>query len=112
MSERAELRSSARESMLEIERLWAHDRVRLAMSPTNTVEEGTTGPCRYCGEPWRRWMGSKIDGHALCLVSPEIRDDIVAIIARSAMLRVEDVAAQLGLTTAVMRAWWRTARRR
>ncbi len=104
---------TATNAMVEIDRLWEQGRAsrQLGRAP-NTVEEGTRGPCRYCGKPWNRWRGSKLDGHALCLVSPEIRDEIVRIVSGSVHIAINDVADRLGISRSVFRAWWRVARPR
>jgi len=27
--------------------------------------------CRYCGRHWRQWAGSKLDGHAACILTED-----------------------------------------
>lgn len=29
--------------------------------------------CRYCGRHWRQWTGSKLDGHAACIVTEDFK---------------------------------------
>lgn len=60
------------------------------------------GVCRYCGRAWRPWPGSKLDGHARCLVSAETLSAVASCPAPHSA-----IAATLGVSVAVARAWGR-----
>jgi hypothetical protein len=60
--------------------------------------------CRYCNRFWRRWPGSKLDGHAACIV-PEYFKRRVGEILRSPTETYASVAAKLGTTAGIVRSW-------
>lgn len=69
--------------------------------------------CGYgCGKPWRRWNGSKLKGHALCAASPDLQDDVLALVERFPRATIARVAADLGVSSAVVRAWISAALKR
>jgi hypothetical protein len=61
--------------------------------------------CRYCGERWILWAGSKLDGHAKCLVPDSFKTSVRDAMAKQPALTFHAVAAALGVTDAVVRAW-------
>lgn len=67
--------------------------------------------CRYCGKYRGSWQGSKLDGHALCLVSPEFRHAL-AVAMRDPRLTYDLVAQTLGVPKTTVRAWYREAVKR
>lgn len=64
------------------------------------------GSCRYCARRWVRWPGSRLDGHAACYVPLGFMRDLVAYVSARPLVTFEDVAIALGVTLAVVRAWW------
>ena len=60
--------------------------------------------CRYCGRHWRQWVGSKLDGHAACIVTSDFKQRLVVIL-RSPEVTYKDVAEAIGVTPAVVRSW-------
>lgn len=63
--------------------------------------------CRYCGKYHLPWVGSAFDEHVRCAVSPEFKKLLVAALNQSPEISFKHVAAALGVTYAVARAWWR-----
>ena len=60
--------------------------------------------CRYCGEHWKRWAGSKLDGHAACMVTEDFKARLAEIL-RSPAVSYRAIADAIGVTTSVIRAW-------
>jgi hypothetical protein len=60
--------------------------------------------CRYCGLYWRRWPGSKLDGHAACIVTEDFKRRVGEIL-RSPTVTYAEVAAAIGTTPGVVRSW-------
>jgi hypothetical protein len=60
--------------------------------------------CRYCGKHWRRWTGSKLDGHAACIVTDDFKQKLSEIL-RSPTVSYQEVADAIGVTPSVVRAW-------
>jgi hypothetical protein len=62
--------------------------------------------CRYCGKHWRRWAGSKLDGHAACIVTGDFKHRLV-ILLRSPTVTYQAIAVAdaIGVTPAVVRSW-------
>lgn len=71
--------------------------------------------CRYCGKHWRKWAGSKLDGHAKCVVDEDFKARLRELL-RDPMLTFGAVAAALDVTPSVVRSWtfpirdWRRTR--
>lgn len=65
----------------------------------------TWQPCGYgCGKPWRPWHGTKLIGHARCMVSLDVKLDVLRRTEASATpIRV--IAGEYGVSPAVIRAW-------
>lgn len=61
--------------------------------------------CRYCGKHWRQWAGSKLDGHAACIVTPEFKRRLADLLRSSPGVTYASVAVAIGVTTAVVRSW-------
>jgi hypothetical protein len=69
--------------------------------------------CRYCGRHWRRWAGSKLDGHAACIVTEDFKLHL-CVLLRSPRVTYQAIAGAIGVTPAVVRSWTfpiRTVRR-
>ena len=61
--------------------------------------------CRYCGQRWHQWAGSKLDGHAACVVTSDFKQRLVDMLRSSPEVTYAKVADVLGVTLAVVRAW-------
>lgn len=61
--------------------------------------------CRYCGEHWRRWAGSVLDGHARCIVTPEFVELAIATWRADPTLNVDAIAEALGVSKSTVNAW-------
>lgn len=61
--------------------------------------------CRYCGRHWRRWCGSKLDGHAACVVTADFKLRLVDLLRSSPKVTYAAIAVVLGVTPAVVRSW-------
>lgn len=89
------------------------DALRLAFEASRSrveasaiLREPVPDRCRYCGARWRKWAGSRLDGHARCFVD----DDFIRI-ARAALrgpIGLSVVADLLGVSLSVIRAWLRS----
>jgi hypothetical protein len=60
--------------------------------------------CRYCGRPWRAWPGSRLDGHAACIVGEDFKRSVGDFL-RSPRVSYAAVARALGVTPGVVRSW-------
>ena len=60
--------------------------------------------CRYCGRHWRQWAGSKLDGHAACIVTEDFKQHLIALL-RSPEVTYASIADAIGVTAAVVRSW-------
>jgi hypothetical protein len=61
--------------------------------------------CRYCGKHWCRWAGSKLDGHAACIVTDDFKRQLAALLRHSPDVTYQAVANAIGVSLAVVRAW-------
>ena len=60
--------------------------------------------CRYCGKYWRQWAGSKLDGHAKCIVDDEFKRWLRELLRDPAMTYGR-IADAIGVTAVVVRSW-------
>ena len=60
--------------------------------------------CRYCGKHWRQWAGSKLDGHAACIVTEDFKQQLAELL-RSSTVTYAAVASAIGVTSSVVRSW-------
>lgn len=60
--------------------------------------------CRYCGRHWRRWEGSKLDGHAACIVTEDFKLRVKRLL-KSPTVTYEAVGRVIGVSAAVVRSW-------
>lgn len=60
--------------------------------------------CRYCGRHWRQWAGSKLDGHAACIVTKDFKQQLIELL-RSPEVTYASIANVIGVTPAVVRSW-------
>lgn len=60
--------------------------------------------CRYCGRHWRQWTGSKLDGHAACIVTDDFKRQLVELL-RSPQVTYKVIADAIGVSQAVVRSW-------
>lgn len=70
-----------------------------------TAQPVTPGLCRYCGRPWAPPVGTRLDGHALCSITPEFREALSALYRSSPAIRREHIAAQLDVPVSIVVAW-------
>ena len=61
--------------------------------------------CRYCGKAWAQWYNSRLDGHAMCVATPEFRQLTVDVLHR-ADCTYDMAAAALNVSCSTLRAWW------
>lgn len=61
--------------------------------------------CRYCGRHWRQWTGSKLDGHAACVVTKDFKQRLADLFRSSPGLTFRTIADAIGVTPAVVRSW-------
>jgi hypothetical protein len=61
--------------------------------------------CRYCGRHWRQWFGSKLDGHAACIVTSDFKLRLAEILRSSPGVTYATIASAIGVTPAVVRSW-------
>ena len=61
--------------------------------------------CRYCGRHWRQWAGSKLDGHAACIVTDDFKQRLAEILRSSPGMTYQAIASAIGVTPAVVRSW-------
>lgn len=73
-----------------------------AKFPSETAAGADT--CRYCGRFWRKWTGSKLDGHAKCLVDERFRF-LMRTCTVNPQLSYDKIGQRLGVTVSVVRCW-------
>lgn len=61
--------------------------------------------CRYCGKHWRQWAGSKLDGHAACIVPDDFKKRLIVLLRSSPEVTYGAIADAIGVTIAVVRSW-------
>lgn len=81
---------------------------RNATSPP--LAETPHGTCRYCGKTRQHYAGSKLDGHAGCMVGDGFKRQLAEAM-RDPRLNYDLLAGALGVTSTTIRAWFRAARR-
>ena len=60
--------------------------------------------CRYCGKHWRRWAGSKLDGHAACIVTDDFKRRLSQIM-QAPQVTYRAIAEAIGVSPSVIRSW-------
>jgi hypothetical protein len=60
--------------------------------------------CRYCGRNRCFFAGSRIDGHAACIVGRDFKLRVGELL-RSPLVSYKAVAAVIGVTPGVVRSW-------
>lgn len=60
--------------------------------------------CRYCGKHWRKWAGSRLDGHAACIVTEDFKRELCEIL-RAPSVTYQVIADAIGVTPSVVRSW-------
>jgi hypothetical protein len=61
--------------------------------------------CRYCGKHWRQWAGSKLDGHAACIVTEDFKQRLAELFRASPGMTYTAVASAIGVSPSVLRSW-------
>lgn len=64
----------------------------------------TPNTCRYCGRSWRKWAGSKLDGHAACIVPDDFKRALTAML-RGSTVTYQQVATVIGVSSSIVRSW-------
>lgn len=80
---------------------------RAVMDATHEPFDPDAKRCRYCGGPWQQYPSSLFDGHVRCLVSIPFQERLVAFFAQNPGATYADVAMALGVSSSVVRCWWR-----
>lgn len=65
--------------------------------------------CRYCGRHWRHRAGSKLDGHAACIVTEDFKHHVGAILRSSPRVTYAAIAEALGVTQGIVTSWAHSA---
>jgi hypothetical protein len=60
--------------------------------------------CPTCLEPWVRWAGSKLQGHARCHFTPAQQDELLRRFDADPKLTIAKLARELDVSTGVVRA--------
>lgn len=61
--------------------------------------------CRYCERHWKRYVGSRLDGHAACIVTEDFKQHVKELLMSSPTMTYAVVAQAIGMTEAVVRSW-------
>jgi hypothetical protein len=69
-----------------------------------SVKDCPANKCRYCGKPWRVWAGSKLDGHAKCIVTEDYKQTLRVLLS-SPKVTYQEVADVIGVSSSVLRSW-------
>lgn len=64
--------------------------------------------CRYCGLPWRPWAGTKLDGHAVCVVPPHVQD-FAYHLASTGCVTTNRLAVRFSVSPSTVMAWLNAA---
>ena len=78
-----------------------------------TPEHGLPGKewCPYCGKWWRKWAGSRLDGHSACIVPEIFKSWLKDIFAANPALTYQQVSEIIGVSPSVIRSWVAPIRR-
>lgn len=60
--------------------------------------------CRYCERHWQRYTGSKLDGHAACVVTEDFKQYVKQLL-HSPAVTYAAIAEVIGVSIAVVRSW-------
>ena len=60
--------------------------------------------CRYCGQHWQHRIGSRLDGHAACIVPEDFKRRIGELL-RSPLVTYATIADVLDVTSGIVRSW-------
>lgn len=60
--------------------------------------------CRYCGRSRQHFAGSRLDGHAACIVDEPFKLRVGDLL-RLPTVTYADIAEALGVTTGIVRSW-------
>lgn len=61
--------------------------------------------CRYCRRWWKQWTGSKLDGHAKCIVPMWFKRQLAELYRSNPALTYEAIGNAIGVTPSVVRSW-------
>lgn len=66
------------------------------------------GHCRYgCGRRWQSVVTSRLDGHAICIVTPEFCIELARVFAATPGLGPTHIALALGVNRRIVQRWLR-----
>jgi hypothetical protein len=83
---------------------YARERERTSAMPI-AEPDGAPPHCRYCGKHWRHWAGSKLDGHAQCIVGDQFKRSVARVFYSDPRISIWTIANALGVSYSVVRAW-------
>lgn len=81
-------------------RRWTSQRARWDASDPGAPSNA----CRYCEKFWRRWTGSKLDGHAACVVTEDFKRHVGDLL-RAPTVTYAMIADVIDVSTSVVRSW-------
>jgi hypothetical protein len=61
--------------------------------------------CRYCGRHRQTYPGSKLDGHAACIVTDDFKHQLSELLRTTPTVTYEALAAAIGVSSSVVRSW-------
>lgn len=64
-----------------------------------------TSVCRYCAGRWQRWEGSKLDGHAACVVTEAFKIQLAEVMRANPSISIKQVASVLDMSSQIVRSW-------
>jgi hypothetical protein len=71
-------------------------------SATDAVPVNT---CRYCGRYWQHRFGSRLDGHAACIVTEDFKRRVGEVLRSSPTVTYRSLAKTLGVTPGIVNSW-------
>ena len=99
------LNEVARARIRDLTERYHAERSRVVSTAMLSTPTGRQDACRYCGRKWTQWVGSKVDGHVQCLVSPEFKRLVREVWNSDPLITSNRIADALGVTVSVIRAW-------
>jgi hypothetical protein len=78
---------------------------RAARAAAVTIDKPGSRRCRYCGGSWQRNAGSRLDGHAACIVSEAFKAEVAALYRRDPLVTLGTLASACGVPRSVITEW-------
>ena len=91
-------------SLVELQQEYRHARARTDKAAKFKPADCPREVCRYCGRWWRIWKGSKLDGHAACIVDERFKF-LVRTKLSNPRVTYRDVGLAIGVSASVIRSW-------